>query len=342
MLLAGDIGGTKTILALFSQENGPHHPLVMTRFESDEYPSLEAIAQKFLAQNTAILSAVKLGVACFGIAGPIRHRRVQVTNLPWIIDAVSLEEVLGVPVSLLNDLEAIANAIPYLIEEDVVLLRAGQAEEKKPIAVIAPGTGLGEAFLVWNGTHYLALPSEGGHTDYAPATPLELGLLTFLQPRLGHVSYERVCSGIGIPNLYDFLKESGRYPEPPWLVEALAGTDDKTPIIVDGAQQKGEPICQATLELFIGILGSEAGNLVLQLLATGGVYLAGGIPPRLLPELKSDLFEAAFLRKGRFTKLLEPVPIYVVTDSLAALYGTAGFGLRLLPHPSYNTSTFLG
>ncbi|MFZ0548320.1 MAG: glucokinase [Candidatus Promineifilaceae bacterium] len=330
MLLAGDIGGTKTVLALFTQENGPHHALVLTRFESDKYPSLEAIVKKFLTNNNAILSAVDLGAAVFGIAGPVRNRRVQVTNLPWTVDADSLEEVVGAPVTLINDLEAIANAIPYLMDEDVFLLRPGHAEDKKPIAIIAPGTGLGEAFLVWSGTHYQALPSEGGHTDYAPATPLELELLTFLQPRLGHVSYERVCSGIGIPNLYAFVKEHGRYPEPPWLAEALADAEDQTPFIVDGAQQKEEPICLATLDLFMAILGSEAGNLVLQLLATGGVYLAGGIPPRILPQLKSGTFEEAFLRKGRFTGLLQTIPIYVVTDSLAALYGTAGFGLRLL------------
>lgn len=340
MLLAGDIGGTKTILALFSQEKGPHRPLVLTRFESDQYPSLETIVRKFLAANSAILSAVTLGAAVFGIAGPIRQRRVQVTNLPWVIDADSLEAVVNSEVVLLNDLEAVANAIPYLVEEDVVLLRSGTAEPRKPIAVIAPGTGLGEAFLVWNGTHYQALPSEGGHTDYAPATPLELELLTFLQPRLGHVSYERVCSGIGIPNIYTFLKESGRYPEPAWLAEALGAAEDLTPIIFSSALEKEEPICRAAVDLFVAILGSEAGNLVLQLLATGGVYLAGGIPPRILPQLKTGLFEEAFLRKGRFTGLLQPVPIYVVTDPLAALYGTAGFGLRLLPHPS--TSTFSG
>jgi glucokinase len=237
---------------------------------------------------------------------------------------------VGAPVVLLNDLEAIANAIPYLEAEDVVQLRDGQPEEKQPIAVIAPGTGLGEAFLIWNGRHYQALPTEGGHTDFAPATPLELDLLTFLQPRLNHVSYERVCSGIGIPNLYQFLKESGRHPEPAWLAQALANAEDKTPIIVESAQNKEDPLCQATLGLFISILGSEAGNLVLQLLTTGGVYLAGGIPPRILTELKSNAFEKAFVAKGRFSSLLQSVPIYVVTDSLAALYGTAGFGLRLL------------
>lgn len=330
MLLAGDIGGTKTILALFTNEKGPHHPLVMSRFESDNYSSLEAIVKKFLANNAAILSSVKLGAAVFGIAGPVRKKRVQVTNLPWIVDADTLERATVAEVSLLNDLEAIANAIPYLVEEDVVKIRGGEAEDKKPIAVIAPGTGLGEAFLVWNGTHYQALPSEGGHTDFGPATLLELELLNFLQDRLDHVSYERVCSGIGIPNLYAFLKETGRFSEPDWLAESLAGAEDKTPIIVDGAQSKNEPICKATLDLFMGILGSEAGNLVLQLLATGGVYLAGGIPPRILSELKSGAFEKAFLRKGRFTSLIKPVPIYVVTDSLAALYGTAGYGLRLL------------
>lgn len=330
MLLAGDIGGTKTILALFSEENGPHHPLVMTRFVCESYPSLEAIVQKFLASNSAILSAVKISAACFGIAGPIRKRRVQVTNLPWIVDADSLETVVGSHVTLLNDLEAIANAIPHLTEEDVVQLRAGQAEDKKPIAIVAPGTGLGEAYLVWDGDSYIALPSEGGHKDYAPGSALELELLHFLQSRMRHVSYERVCSGIGIPNLYDFFKESGRYPEPDWLAEALANAEDKTPVIFDGAKEKGVPICKAALELFITILGSESGNLVLQLLATGGVYLAGGIPPRILSELQAGTFEDAFLRKGRFVKLLDPVPVYVVTEPHAALYGTAGYGLRHL------------
>ncbi len=330
MLLAGDIGGTKTILALFSKEKGPHHPLVMSRFESDQYPSLEAIIKKFLADNNAILSSVTIGTAVFGIAGPVRQGRVRLTNLPWVVDTTVLKETIGASVHLLNDLEAIANAIPYLEAEDVVQLRPGQPEEKAPIAVIAPGTGLGEAFLIWNGRHYQALPTEGGHTDFAPATPLELDLLAYLQPRYGHVSYERVCSGMAIPILYNFLKESGRYPEPSWLAETLANTDDKTPIIVEAAQNKKEPICQATLDLFISILGSEAGNLVLQLLTTGGVYLAGGIPPRIQTELQSDTFEKAFIGKGRFSELLQSVPIYIVTDSLAALYGSAGYGLHIL------------
>lgn len=330
MLLAGDIGGTKTVLALFSEEKGPHHPLVISRYESDDYPSLEAIVKKFLVSNNAILSSVKIGTAVFGIAGPVRQGRVKLTNLPWIVDTASLKHTIGAQVVLLNDLEAIANAIPYLEAEDVYQLREGQPEEKKPIAVIAPGTGLGEAFLIWNGRHYQALATEGGHTDFAPATPLEQDLLAYLRPRLGHISYERVCSGIGIPNLYNFLKDSGRYTEPAWLTEALDAAEDKTPVIFASAQEKKEPICLAVLDLFISILGGEAGNLVLQLLTTGGVYLAGGIPPRMLNELNSDTFEKAFINKGRFNSLLQPVPIYIVTDSLAALYGTAGFGLRLL------------
>jgi glucokinase len=325
MLLVGDVGGTKTILALFSREHGAHKPLVEARFNSDDFASLETIIEMFLADKK-----IELQAACIGVAGPVRQGRVQVTNLPWIIDSQIIRQRTGVPVTLLNDLEAIANAVPVLEAGDLALLKPGEAGEREPIAIVAPGTGLGEAYLYWSGDSYRAIPTEGGHTDFGPATPLELELLTYLMPRLGHVSYEKVCSGIGIPNIYAFLRDSGRYEEPDWLSKALVGAEDDTPIIVQAALKGDVPICGATLDLFMAILGSEAGNLVLQLLATGGVYLAGGIPPRILPQLKSGIFLEAFTRKGRFSKLLAPVPVYVVLNSNAALYGAAGFGLRML------------
>jgi glucokinase len=325
MLLAGDIGGTKTVLALCSDETGPHHCIKQARYISAEFDSLTDIIADFIGRFD-----IQPSLACFGVAGPVHGNRVQVTNLPWHIDGRAVSKALhGVPVYLLNDLEAIANAIPILEPEDVEILKPGEAEPEGPIAVVAPGTGLGEAFLFWDGRRYRAIASEGGHTDFAPATALELELLSFLLPRLGHVSYERVCSGIGIPNLYAFLHETGKYPQPAWLAEELAMAKDPTPVIVRAAQAGKAPICEATLDLFLSILGSEAGNMVLQVLATGGVYLAGGIPPRILTQLRGDTFLRAFTRKGRFSDLLGRVQIAVITDAQSALHGAANYGLLM-------------
>jgi len=319
MFLAGDIGGTKTVLALFSEIDGPHRPLVTTRYKSSDYISLDHLVAEFLGENQA-----KPSVASFGIAGPVRDRKVRVTNLPWDIDGDTLSHTLGgVPVHLINDLEAIAYAIPMLEQDDRVTIREGQRDPVGPVAIIAPGTGLGEAFLIWNGRNYQPLPSEGGHTDFAPATELELELLAYLQPRIGHVSYERVCSGIGIPNLYRFLRDCGKHEEPAWLRAELAKTKDTTPVIVQSGLEQSSEICVATLDLFVGILGSEAGNLVLQILATGGVYLGGGIPARILPKLQEMIFVDAFTRKGRFSELLSRVQVNVIVNPQAALFGAA-------------------
>jgi len=323
MIIAGDIGGTKTVMALIDRASGSRHLIRERRYSSSEYAALADIVEDFL-------SDVELPpiAACFGVAGPVDDNRVRVTNLPWEIDGLKLSEVIGgKPVWLLNDLEAIANAIPTLDASDLEIVKLGTRERFEPVAVIAPGTGLGEAFLFWDGQRYRAIPSEGGHTDFAPASPLELELLAYLQPRLGHVSYERVCSGIGIPNIYAFMKDSGKYDEPAWLQEALLEVDDKTPVIVKMAQTKAASICEATFDLFLSILGSEAGNLVLQVLATGGVYLGGGIPPRICPDLRGEAFVSAFTQKGRFSDLLSQVPVYVIMNPKAAIYGAANVGL---------------
>ncbi len=319
MYLAGDIGGTKTVLALFSREGGPHQPLVEGRYSSGEFGSLAQIVAHFITLHGAVPLA-----ASFGVAGPVQERKVRVTNLPWEVDADLLSQSLhDAPVYLLNDLEAIAYAIPMLEEADLVTLKSGEREATGPIAVVAPGTGLGEAYLFWDGERYQPIPSEGGHTDFAPATSLELELLAYLQPRLGHVSYERVCSGLGIPNLYQFLHDCGKYETQGWLRAELASAEDATPVIVRSALENSSAICMATLDLFIGILGSEAGNLVLQVLATGGVYLGGGIPPRIVPQLQGKTFLEAFTRKGRFTDLLFRVSVDVITNPKAALFGAA-------------------
>lgn len=319
MYLAGDVGGTKTILAFFSEEAGPHQPLFEELVLSDDYESLAQIVIRFVTTHN-----IKPLAASFGVAGPVRDRKVTVTNLPWQIDADVLSEALnGIPVYLLNDLEAIANAIPMLEDDDLVNLKTGERDPTGPIAVVAPGTGLGEAYLFWDGLRYQTIPSEGGHTDFAPATDLELQLLAYLMPRLGHVSYERVCSGLGIPNIYHFLRDSHKHEEPQWLAEELVAAEDPTPVIVRSAMEGSTELCEATLDIFIGILGSEAGNLVLQVLATGGVYLGGGIPPRIITQLQGNTFLEAFIRKGRLTDLLSRVSVDVIANNNVALYGAA-------------------
>src|SRR5690606_274809 len=320
-----DIGATKTSLAIYSAEDGPHRPLVEATFPSDDYPDLETLAREFLARVE-----YEVQYASFGVAGPVVDGHVKTTNLPWEMDETQLRDALGLQkVYLLNDLESIANAVPSLEANDLFTLNEGRPEPGGAIGIVAPGTGLGEGFLVWDGNRYRAYPSEGGHTDFAPATEAEVDLLRFWLVRKEHVSYEMVCSGIGIGNIYTFLKETGYAPEPDWLAEQLAATDDPTPVIVRAALEKDVPLCDTTLSMFISILGAEAGNLALKLLATGGIYLGGGIPPRIVSALQAGGFMQAFLRKGRFADLLRRVPVRVILNSKAALMGAAAYGLEM-------------
>ena len=323
MLLAGDIGGTKTNLAIYTHEHGQHMPVVEGTFPSANYPSLEAIVLEFLSQ---IKLPRPLDHATFGVAGPVVNHSATITNLPWVMEETQLEQILHIPsVRLLNDLEAIANAVPYLGLDDISTLNEGHAVPGGTIAVIAPGTGLGEAFLTWDSTKYFAHTSEGGHADFAPSNDLEIELLRYLFEHLTHVSFERVCSGRGIPNIYRFLKERGHAVEPPELAEQLSAVDDPTPIIFNAALRADAPveICIATLDTFVSILGAEAGNLALKVLATGGVYLGGGIPPRILSLLEKGQFMQAFQRKGRFTELMNKVPVHVILNPKVALVGAA-------------------
>jgi glucokinase len=327
LVLAGDVGGTKTNLAVFSPEGGPRAPLAEATFPSIEYHSLEDLALEFLS-----CADLKVERASFGVAGPVVAGRATITNLSWIIDEVKLQEMLNLSsVRLLNDLEAIAHAVPFLEPADLDTLSEGQPSPGGNIAVIAPGTGLGEAFLTWDGSRYRAYASEGGHTDFGPTNELEIELLRYLQDRFRHVSYEWICSGVGLPNIYAYLKDSGYADEPVWLAEQLAAADDLTPTIVTVALDKTRPceLCIATLNTFVSILGAEAGNLALKVLATGGVYLGGGIPPRILPALKHERFIAAFRRKGRLSDLLARVPVYVILNPKAALLGAAYHGLEM-------------
>lgn len=329
MLLAGDIGGTKTVLALHSFESGPRNSVVQAEFHSADFPSLEVMVRQFLSEANLNVEA-----ACFDVAGPVIEGHAKVTNLPWEIDAGVLRDALGLrSVHVLNDLVATARAVPELLKEDLYTLNEGGPVPGGAIAVVAPGTGLGEAFLTWDGRRYQAHPSEGGHADFAPTSPQEVGLLQYLQARYGHVSYERVCSGIGIPNIYDYLHQRGDIPERPEVEEELRAVEDRVPVIRKAATDpvNPSPLCRATLQMFVTVLAGEASNMALKVLATGGVYLGGGIPPRILPVLEAerDSFMHVFTRKGRFHDLLLKVPLMVITNRNAASIGAASCGLEI-------------
>jgi len=325
MFLAGDIGGTKTVLALYEDE-AMGQPLREETFANHNFDSLTAIIKEFLGEEeTAVLQR-----ASFGVAGPVRDRQAALTNLPWVINAPEIEEAFGWPVRLLNDLQAIAYAVPHLSGSDLLTLNEADADPTGPIAVIAPGTGLGEAFLTWNGRSYQPSASEGGHASFGPTTPLQIEMLAYLQPRLGHISYERVCSGVGIPNIYHFLRDSGRYKEPDWLRQELEAAEDKTPVIVNTALKKKAPICEAVLDIFVAILGSEAGNLALKIMASGGVYIGGGIPPRILDQLENGRFMRYFVDKPPHNELLEETAVHVIRNPKVALYGAAYAALEAI------------
>ena len=316
MLLAGDIGGTKTVLAVCSPEGGASAPLVEMTFPSGRYTCLAAVVREFMAKHS-----YSLDHASFGIAGPVVDGRAEVTNLPWEVSEAGLQSELQLDsVRLLNDLESIAYAVPHLSASDLHTINAGEPVARGALAVIAPGTGLGEAFLTSAGGRYRAHPSEGGHASFAPNDDLQLDLLRYLRKRRGHVSCERVCSGLGLPNIYAFLKDSGYAEEPDWLAAKLAQSDDPTPVIVTTAMDRGRTceICLATLRTFVSILGAEASNLALKVLSTGGLFIGGGIP----------YFMQAFLNKGRFTDLLEHMPVHVILNPKAALLGAAAYGLE--------------
>jgi glucokinase len=326
-LLAGDIGGTKTILALFSSEKGPLQPLFEVSYPSNAYPGLDTIIKDFFSQ-----ADVSASTACFGVAGPVREGRAVITNLPWQPDTKMLQSSHDFSnATLINDLVATGYAIPHLSQSDAFIINEGIVTSEGAIGIIAPGTGLGEAIFTWEGSRYTPVPSEGGHTDFAPISEIEVDLLNFLKNKFGHVSYDRICSGRGLPGIYDFIKTHYQLEEPDWLAEELASAEDRTPVIVSAALDDARncDICHKTLQMFVSILGAEAGNLALKGLTTGGIYLGGGIPPRILPFLKEEIFMKSFTSKGRMSYLLSDMPVKVIMNPKAALIGAASFGLGL-------------
>lgn len=326
-VLAGDVGGTKTHLAIFSPGSGPWFPLAEATFPSSDYPGLEPMIREFLSS-----AGITVDRASLGVAGPVLDGKARITNLPWILDETELAKNLGFSsVKLLNDLLALASAVPTLKEDDLHTLNMGRPDPEGSLAVIAPGTGLGTAYLTWSGNGYMAFPSEGGHADFAPADSIQAGLLAYMTERYGHVSWERVCSGIGLLNIYTYLKESGFAAEPSWLAKKLASSDDPIPEIVKAAMDEKKPcgICLKTMEIFLSILGSVSGNIALQMMSTGGFYLGGGIPPRILGLLQNGVFMRSFLDKGRMSGLAGRIPVYVIMNRNASLIGAACHGMEI-------------
>lgn len=318
MILAGDVGGTKTVLAICDASFAIGREAV---YLSAEHGSLEAILDQFVRPD----DRGAIAAACFGVAGPVIGRTARITNLPWTIDAAALSARLGgIPVALLNDLQATALGTLVLPGTAFAVLQPAAAPVRDgTIAVIAPGTGLGEALLVFDGVRYRALPSEGGHADFAPGNDDEIDLLRYLRERHGgHVSYERVLSGAGIGDLYGFVRSQTGTAEPAWLAEKLAG-HDRNAVISRAALDGSDPACVRALEMFVDILGAEAGNLALRGLAIGGVVIGGGIPPKILPALQQPRLIDRFHAKGRFAPWTRKLAVRVALEPRAALFGAA-------------------
>ncbi len=318
MILAGDIGGTKTNVALFAVKNGVLRRLAMETYASREHRGLEEIIESFLAAHPQRISR-----AGFGVAGPVKGGQVRTTNLPWVVDSTELAHQLGLrQVGLLNDIEATAWGIAALKPSDLVVVNVGSADPQGNAAVIAAGTGLGEAGLVWNGKAHWPFASEGGHCDFAPRNELEIELLQYLSAQFGRVSYERVLSGPGLHNIYRFFREIRGAEEPPWLAEELA-QGDPAAVISRVALEGRAAICEQSLDVFVRIFGAETGNLALKMMANAGVYLGGGIAPKIARRLKHPAFVEAFASKGRLRPLLEQVPVRLIVNELAGLVGAA-------------------
>ena len=318
-ILAGDIGGTKTNVALYSLQKGRLRAEAEETFRSKDYSGLEAVLKEFRAEHRQPILR-----ACFGVAGPVLDGTVKTPNLPWMIRARQLAKRLKLKtVALLNDLEATAYGIFTLKPRELFTLNAGRGKRPGNKALIAAGTGLGEAALYHDGREYFPSASEGGHGDFAPRNEIEIELLRYLIGKFGHVSYERVLSGPGLWNIYEYLKQSGRLEEPSWLADKLAAADDRSAVVTGLALAGESAICERALELFVSVYGAEAGNLALRAKATGGIYLGGGISPKIIGKLKQPAFMHAFTDKGRYGEFLSGIPVRVILNEQAALQGAA-------------------
>ena len=325
MILAGDVGGTKVHLALYNFDSGKLKPIRDHKYPAHEFACLEDVVNNFLSKDNLERSEVK--AACFGCPGPVRDGRIKLTNLPWALDVRDLAKSLSIEhIFLINDLEANGYGIPELAPDKIFTLHEGDSTAVGHRGLIAAGTGLGEAMLIWDGKlGHIPIPSEGGHCDFAARNETEIALLQYLRRILdGRVSFERVVSGLGIKNVYAFCRDDRKMEEPAWLTERLA-KEDPNAVIGECGENGSSEICAETLRIFASAYGAEAGNIALKILATGGVYLGGGIAPKTLKTLKSGPFMEAFVDKGRMAPILQAIPVRVILDDTCALLGAAAY-----------------
>jgi len=320
MILAGDVGGTKVDLGLYEFTNGKLKPTRDKVYKAKDYPGLEVIVKEFLGAD-------KVTAACFGVPGPVRDGRLRLTNLPWTLDIRELSAGLDIQhVFLINDLEANGYGVAELAPDQIYTLSEGDASQIGNRALIAAGTGLGEGLLIWNGRSHIPYPSEGGHTDYAPRNEDEIDLLRFLKEKYnGRVSFERVVAGMGLTSIYEFLREVRGMEEPAWLAKKIVDVGDPNAVITEMALSAKSEICEKALDMFVSAYGAESGNLALKVLSVGGLYVGGGIAPRIIEKLKDGTFMKAFTDKGRLSQLLINMPVRIILEPRAAQLGAAAY-----------------
>ncbi len=328
MILAGDVGGTKVHLSLYDFTGGRLHPIRDQKLAAHQFTSLDEAVNKFLVadENEPKVHRADIMAACFGVPGPVRDGRLKLTNLPWVLDVRDLSRSLAIQhVFLINDLEANGYGIPELAPDKIFTLHDGDANAVGHRGLISAGTGLGEALLIWNGKKHNPIPSEGGHCDFAARSNREIALLEYLRSTLkGRVSFERVVSGLGIKNVYQFLRDVEKLDEPKWLCDRMTAEDPNV-VIGECAEDGSSSICFETMKTFASAYGAEAGNLALKVLATGGIYLGGGIAPKRLKTMQNGFFMQAFLDKGRMSPLLQSIPVRIILDETCALLGAAAY-----------------
>jgi glucokinase len=325
VILAGDVGGTKCNIALFAEKNGKLHVVFKQRFASKDFARFDLIIKEFTRQAAPHLTEEKVRAAGFGVAGPVINNRIHATNLPWVIDAESLSKEVGVKtIALMNDLGATGHSLDHLPAEDFVVLNKGVPVQGATRALLGAGTGLGQSILFWDGNRYRVVPSEGGHSDFAPHTDQQIELLKFMRKRYPQVSWELILSGRGFRTLHEFLSSTVKHP-------IFDDPDaDPAPFITKTGLAKQCPVCVQTLDLWTEIYGSEAGNLALKVLALGGVYVAGGIAVKILPKIQDGSFFQAFRDKWHFAEMLSNIPVSVVLNESAPLIGAAYEALATL------------
>jgi len=323
MILSGEIGATRTRLAAFETEGNSLQRVVEKLYMSQEHSGLSGIITDFIRTE-----GIPVQSACFGVAGPVKRGRSKISNLPWTIDARELAKQLKLnTVGLINDLEAYAYGIDALDSKDFVTLNEGSGDEEGNRAVISARTGLGMAGLYWDGFRHHPFACEGGHANFAPRNGLGMELLTYLQKKYGRVSCERILSGPGIKNIYDFLRDTNKVDEPQWLREQMAAATDAPALISQLALEGKAAICDQTLSLFVSIYGAETGNCALNFLSTGGVFLGGSIAAKIVPKMKDPIFMQSFLDKGRMEQLLKEMPVKIVLNDDSGIIGAARYTL---------------